>query len=127
VRGGYLLVMTSVGSLREGERISGELVRARHAACVSVLPGAISRYVWKGKLERSRECVLLVKTTRAAFPSLKTALLRTHPFDVPEVVALGIVAGSAPYLRWVSEMTRRAPRTPSRGPRRGRPRPRSRR
>jgi periplasmic divalent cation tolerance protein len=127
VRGGYLLVISTVGNPRDGERIGAELVRAGHAACATIVPGAVSHYVWQGALERSDEALLLVKTTKGAFPGMRKALLEAHPYDVPEVIALEIAAGSRAYLDWITSAVGRGPRTPSRGPRRGRPRPRSRR
>jgi len=83
-------------------RIARTLVTRRLAACVNLLPGVESVFRWRGKIDQSREVLLLIKTTRRRFSSLAQALARLHPYDVPEVIALPVTAGVAPYLRWVA-------------------------
>ena len=82
-------------------RIATALVTRRLAACVNLLPGVESTFRWQGKIDRCREVLLLIKTTRGRFGSLARVLVRLHPYEVPEVIALPITAGSAPYLQWV--------------------------
>ena len=69
----------------------------RLAACVNVLPGVRSFYHWKGEIESSQEFLLLVKTSRDLFPALRTEIERLHPYELPEVIALPVVAGSDNY------------------------------
>jgi len=96
-----VLVLSSLGSLEEAERIAHALVEQGLAACASVVPGVVSHYKWKGTLERSAEVLLLVKTRRERFEALRAALVAMHPYELPEVVALPIEAGHAPYLAWL--------------------------
>ena len=96
-----LLVLTTVARAEDAERIAEELVGRRLAACVNVLPGVRSIYRWKGGVERDEERLLLVKTRADRFLALREALLALHPYEVPEVVAVPIEAGSEPYLRWL--------------------------
>ncbi len=98
-----LLVLTTVARAEDAERLAEELVGRRLAACVNVLPGVRSIYRWKGAIEREEERLLLVKTRADRFEALREAILSLHPYEVPEVVAVPIEAGSAAYLRWLDE------------------------
>jgi len=101
-----LLVLTTVARAEDAERLAEELVGRRLAACVNVLPGVRSIYRWKGAIEREEERLLLVKTRADRFEALREAILSLHPYEVPEVVAVPIDAGSAAYLRWLDESVR---------------------
>lgn len=100
-----VVVLVTCPSPAVARRLANALVRGRLAACVNVLPGVESVFWWQGKTERSREALLLIKTTRKRFPLLRIAIVKLHPYDVPEVIALPIVAGHVPYLRWVRSST----------------------
>ena len=81
------------------------LVDGGLAACVNHLPGMRSTYRWKGETVTEGEDLLLVKTVRAAFTAVETFVLAHHPYEVPEVVALPMVEGHAPYLAWLEAET----------------------
>jgi periplasmic divalent cation tolerance protein len=98
-----LLVLTTVARAEDAERIAEALVERRLAACVNVLPGVRSIYRWKGAVERDEERLLVVKTRADRFDALRDAILALHPYEVPEVVAVPIEAGSPAYLRWLDE------------------------
>jgi periplasmic divalent cation tolerance protein len=98
-----LLVLTTVARAEDAERIAEELVGRRLAACVNVLPGVRSIYRWKGAVERDEERLLVIKTRADRFEALRETLLALHPYEVPEVVAVPIEGGSAPYLHWLDE------------------------
>jgi periplasmic divalent cation tolerance protein len=104
-----LLVLTTVARAEDAERIAEELVGRRLAACVNVLPGVRSIYRWKGALERDEERLLVVKTRADRFEALRETLLTLHPYEVPEVVAVPIEAGSPAYLRWLDESVGEGP------------------
>jgi periplasmic divalent cation tolerance protein len=101
-----LLVLTTVARAEDGERIAEALVARRLAACVNVLPGVRSVYRWKGAVEREDERLLLIKTRAERFSALREAIVSLHPYEVPEVVALPIEAGHAPYLEWLDASVR---------------------
>lgn len=101
-----LLVLTTLPDAPTAERIAGELVAARLAACVNVLAPVRSVYRWQGAVETADEVPLLMKTTRERYPALEAALRAAHPYELPEIVALPVAAGLAPYLAWVGEETR---------------------
>ena len=83
------------------EVLSRRLVEGRLVACVNVIPAVRSVYRWEGKVEEETESLLIMKTQRARLTSLIEALESEHPYDVPEVLALPVEAGSSPYLDWV--------------------------
>ncbi|KAL1405318.1 hypothetical protein Q8F55_008945 [Vanrija albida] len=85
------------------DTLARSLVGARVAACVNRVPGVKSTYRWKGEVVVDDEEVLVVKTTRAAFPALEELVTKEHPYDVPEIIALPIVAGNQAYLDWLRE------------------------
>ena len=87
------------------ERIAAGLLERRLAACVNALPGVVSRYWWKDKLETDDESLLLIKTVSGKVPAVIEALKELHPYDVPELLVLPVETGSEPYLRWASEST----------------------
>jgi periplasmic divalent cation tolerance protein len=125
----YAVALSTVPSREAGERLARALVSGRYAACVTLVPGAISIYRWKGGVERAEECLLVMKTRRDSFPALREALVKSHPYEVPEVLSLPIEAGYTPYLAWIDGSVRgpRRPGAPKRDPRAGPRRPRSRR
>jgi periplasmic divalent cation tolerance protein len=76
-------------------------VGVRLAACANVVPGLTSIFWWEGRVQRADEVLLLLKTRADRLPALIARATELHPYDVPEVVALSVDAGSAPYLDWV--------------------------
>jgi periplasmic divalent cation tolerance protein len=106
-----LVVLTTVGTAEDAERIARALVERRLAACVNVVSGVVSVYRWKGEVCRDEERLLVVKTRRERLEALREALVGMHPYEVPELVALPVEAGHAPYLAWLDEcVTSRAER-----------------
>ena len=100
-----LLVLTNVPDLECAQLIARTLVEARLAACVNLLPAVQSIYRWQGQIEEATEITLLIKTTSQQVDSLQTAIVKLHPYDVPEIIATPIVAGYAPYLQWIATET----------------------
>lgn len=100
-----LLVFTNLPDRAVAERVADTLVSEGIAACVNVLTECASVYRWHGKLEHAREVPLLIKTTRAAYPQLESALRKLHPYELPEIIALPITTGLPEYLNWVAQET----------------------
>lgn len=90
----------------KAQHIAEALVGGRVAACVNIVPGLQSVYRWQGAVERDAEALLIVKTARDRFEALKQAVLKVHPYELPEVVALPADAVHLPYGDWVVESTR---------------------
>ncbi len=98
------VVLVMCGTLAEGRRIARHVVENRLAACVNiVLSPAESFYTWKGKLEKAREYLLVMKTAAKHLAALEKEVRRLHSYDVPEFVALPITEGSAEYLSWLGD------------------------
>src|SRR5262245_23542546 len=82
-------------------RVARALVEERLAACVNVIGGVRSIYSWKGSVCDDAEVMGVVKTTAARFEALRARVAALHPYEVPEVIALPVEAGHAPYLDWL--------------------------
>lgn len=100
-----LLVMTNLPDLPAAQAMARALVGARLAACVNILPGVQSVYHWQGEVEEAAEVTLLVKTTQRQFDALQHAIVAAHPYELPEVIAMPVTAGHAPYLHWIKAET----------------------
>jgi periplasmic divalent cation tolerance protein len=99
-----IVVLVTVPSREVGRDVAHALLEQRLAACVNVVPSVVSFYTWEGELCSDEEVLLAIKTTGAAFDRLAAAVRAVHPYDVPEIIALPIVAGSADYLDWIDEV-----------------------
>lgn len=103
-QGSYVVVLVTCGTRREALRIARAVVSQRLAACVNVFETPVrSIYRWKGKVEQSREFLLLIKTTRKRLTALREKVTSLHSYEVPEFIALPIVAGSPNYLAWLEQ------------------------
>lgn len=87
------------------EHLANTLVDERLAACVNILPGITSVYVWEGKRQRDQEHLLIIKSCAGVYPRLTQRILALHPYDVPEIIALPIMAGTPAYLDWLRATT----------------------
>jgi periplasmic divalent cation tolerance protein len=101
-----LVVLVTAPTADRAAEIARAVVEERLAACGNVVPGLRSIYRWEGKLQDEAEALLLLKTTRDRFEALRARVLALHPYQVPEVIALPVEAGSAPYLAWIAGETR---------------------
>lgn len=100
---GRVVALSTVGSAEEADRLARALVERRLAACVNVVPGVVSHYRWQGELQRDEERLLVIKTRAERIEALHDALRELHPYELPELVAFEITAGSEAYLRWLDE------------------------
>jgi periplasmic divalent cation tolerance protein len=105
------IVLVTCQTLTEARRISRAVVSNRLAACVNIiLSPAESFYTWKGKMEKAREYLLVMKTTAKRLAELEREVRRLHSYDVPEFIAMTITEGSAEYLSWLDASVTRARR-----------------
>ncbi len=100
-----LVVLVTTPTAEKAAEIARAVVDERLAACGNVVPGLRSIYRWQGKVHDDAEVLLLLKTTRARFEALRDRVLALHPYEVPEVIAVGVEAGSAAYLAWIAGAT----------------------
>ncbi|MCB9800031.1 MAG: divalent-cation tolerance protein CutA [Candidatus Omnitrophica bacterium] len=101
----YSILLTTCPDKKTSSKIASVLVQNKLAACVTVLPLAESYYVWKGKREKAKEHLLLIKTRKILFSKVEKFILKNHPYDVPEIIAIPIENGSKSYLDWVNRST----------------------
>ncbi len=99
---GYGVVLVTASSQQEGEAIAQALVEAQMAACVTLMP-VHSIYTWQGQVMREPEWQLLIKTDLSQFSLLEKKIRELHSYEVPEIIALPILAGSQPYLQWIAD------------------------
>ena len=99
-------VLTTVPNAEVGASIAHALVEERLAACVNVLPGVRSFYRWEGDVQDDAELLLVIKTRAGCCEALAARINALHPYDLPEVLVLPAVGGSAPYLAWITTETK---------------------
>jgi len=98
-------ISTTTGDRATAERIAAELVDRRLAACVQIGGPISSTYHWKEKIETTEEWICTIKTLAENFSAIEEAICKLHPYDVPEILAVPIIAGSAAYLEWLRSET----------------------
>ena len=103
----FVVVLVTTADAEEGARLGRTLVEERLAACANLVGPIRSIYRWQGAVEEAGEHLVLLKARAADVAALETRIRALHSYDVPEVVALPIVAGSAPYLAWLADSTKR--------------------
>lgn len=98
-----IVVLVTCGSRKEARKIARALVGQRLAACVSEIGVPVaSTYRWKGRIESAKEFLLLIKTSKERFAAVRDAARKLHSYEVPEIIALSITAGSRAYLNWIT-------------------------
>jgi periplasmic divalent cation tolerance protein len=100
----YCVVYVTCSTQDEAQRIATAVVSQQLAACVNILPGIQSVYQWEGQLCQESEFLLIIKTLSKKVPALQQTIQGLHSYSVPEFVVLPIIAGSEPYLRWMTEI-----------------------
>jgi periplasmic divalent cation tolerance protein len=96
-------MLSTAGSLREAKRIASELVEEGLAACVTVLPGALSYFFWEGKVSREKETVIVAKTARRKAARLMRKIKGIHSYEVPEILFFAAAGGEKKYWEWVEK------------------------
>ncbi len=105
----HLIVLITTGSLEEGHRIARSLVDERLAACVNILFPVQSIYRWNDQIQEDREALLVVKTTAQMLEPLSLRVKQLHSYELPEIIALEVVAGASDYLDWIDHQTQLPP------------------
>jgi periplasmic divalent cation tolerance protein len=102
----FLIVFVTVPDGEVAARVGRTLVEEKLAACVNIVPGLRSIYEYGGKVCDDAEVLCLFKTRRALYPALRDRLTALHPYEVPEIIAVLLAEGNAPYLAWLANGTR---------------------
>lgn len=96
----YGVVLVTVASLTEGKAIATQLIELKLAACVNLFP-IHSIYLWQEQINQDQEYQLTIKTDLSKFDRLAAKIKTLHSYEVPEIIALPIIAGSKTYLDWL--------------------------
>jgi len=99
----YIQVTTTTASQKEAEKIARALLEAKLAGCVQIVGPISSTYWWQGVIESAQEWLCHIKTSLQLYPQVETAIRRLHSYQVPEILALPVVAGNPDYLRWLED------------------------
>ena len=94
--GDIVVVYTTCETREQALHIANTLVEQQVAACVNILPGILPVYSWKGERQQGNEQLLLIKTAATRYQALEQAIIACHPYEVPEIIALPVMAGSLP-------------------------------
>lgn len=97
----YIQVITTTENKDDAERIARALIEARLAACVQIVGPMTSTYRWKGQIETAQEWQCVAKSRAELFGQIESAIRNVHPYEVPEILAVPIAAGSGAYLEWL--------------------------
>ena len=111
--GEHVVALSTVPDAETAVRLARTLVSERLAACVNILPVSRSVYEWQGQLREEAEVLCIIKTRRDLFARLCARWVGLHPYQVPELVALDVQGGHAPYLSWMDAQTRTPTETDS--------------
>lgn len=99
------LVLTTVPDAETAQRIARQLVETGLAACVHLHPAGRSVYRWQGEVHDDEEFALTIKTVRERLDAVQAAVLKAHPYELPELLVVDCDGGSAAYLEWVRQAT----------------------
>jgi periplasmic divalent cation tolerance protein len=101
----YIEVRTTIGSQEDAQKIANAIVSKHCAACVQISGPITSIYWWQGNMEQTEEWVCTAKTRSELYSKLEQTIREVHTYDVPEILAVHVVAGHTDYLNWVSQET----------------------
>jgi len=102
----HLVVYCTCPDEQTARYLAEAVVEAKLAACVNILPGVTSVFYWEGEAQSEQEHLLVIKTSDIAYSRLESRLVELHPYELPEVIAVGIERGLAGFLDWVRDETR---------------------
>jgi len=97
----HIVVLITTGGEEEARKLGELLVDRKKAACVSIVQRVDSLFRWEDRIESAQESLMLVKTKASLFPEIVDLVKTIHSYEVPEIIALPIVAGSEDYLKWL--------------------------
>ena len=102
----FAVVLVTAPDMKVARKLARAALEARLVACANLVPKIESHYWWRGKIERGKETLLLLKTTRARLVDLEKLILAWHPYNTPEFIVLTLDAGNQRYLAWLNRNCR---------------------
>lgn len=97
----FAVVLVTTSSREEAEKIAEALLQAKLVACCNIVSNVSSLYWWQGKIEKSAEVLMLIKTRQDRFPEISKTVKSLHSYSVPEIIMLPIIAGDDAYTAWI--------------------------
>lgn len=107
VKANFSVIFVTCKDKREAKAILNELLANKLVACGNIIEGLESIFVWKGKIERQREALLILKAKTSHFRALEKLVKQRHSYEVPEIICLPISKGNRKYLMWLDGVTKK--------------------
>lgn len=102
----YCIVFVTCPNNKVANKIANILLKKKLAACINILPKIESMYWWEGKIEKSNESLMIIKTKSGLLKKVENEIKKIHPYEVPEVISIKIDRGSEKYLNWIKRVTK---------------------
>jgi periplasmic divalent cation tolerance protein len=103
-----LLILTTLPDAATAESIAAKLIADGSAACVAIGAPVLSLYHWQGKTETATEIPLSIKAVAESYAVVEATIRSMHPYELPEIIAVPIIAGLAPYIDWIVASSQRS-------------------
>ncbi len=101
----FLQVFVTCQSKKEADAIAASILKKRLAACANIVSGVDSKFWWNGRIDKAKEVLVILKTKLSNFKRIEKEVKRIHSYEVPEIIAIPIIAGSKKYLNWIEKET----------------------
>ena len=102
----HIAVFITAPNKKEARKIARALIEKKLAACVNIIENIESVFRWEGKIDTAKEAMLVIKSKKTALAAIIKLVKSLHSYQVPEIIALPVAGGDAPYLRWIDEFVR---------------------
>lgn len=99
----HIIVLVTTANKTEAEEIVKALLNEKLIACANIIGPAYSLFWWQGKIEKAQEHIILMKTRKNLFSKLSEKIKSLHSYELPEIIAIPIIAGSKAYLEWLNK------------------------
>ena len=96
-----LVILVTAKDKKEAAKIAQGLLGAQLIACANIIGGVQSLFWWQGKIDSSKEVLLILKTKKSLFKKVSAKVKSLHSYQTPEIIALPIINGSEDYLSWI--------------------------
>lgn len=103
-----VVILVTCSNQREAKRIAQHLVKQRLVACVNIVDKIKSIFWWQKRIDSAREVLLIAKSKKSLMQKVIRQVKSLHSYQVPEVIALPIVAGNQDYIHWINESIRQS-------------------
>ena len=102
----HIIIFVTASNKKEAQKIAAGLIKQKLAACVNIVDKVDSLFFWEGKTQKAKESLLIIKSRKDKMPKVIKLVKSLHSYTVPEIIALPVIAGDKPYLRWINAVLR---------------------